>query len=388
MKRFVLFIISLCCIVLQSCKLKEQSDNQIKTSQDDSDYRITRNADLKLAMEEEGCKNISLMANVDSTMAFFTCIKDSCPLLVFFDTVKFPKGSVWRYQTDEDYKFFPQSLTLWKDSISDEQRDLLFYAKNEENKKMIIVFTIYNRQQKYQLGMYTLNGCIVNSNLSPYEELNQYVWANQIELTLDNIPMYASGYFQGSTFIPYELTSLSGDHYTYCRELTDENACKLAVEQIRKRILLDKISEKINTIWNDIPSIDYFISDGAQNAMRFNDKYRGRQIFFCGTIDDIDEPWGTSYKYRVTINKKCRVLTNNRDVLALNKGEKVYMSGTVTNFDSNSYKVTVVDSQVLTKRMIEEKLLSTIKDADSLLQLDPRLVSIGDYKFRYSRFSQ
>lgn len=88
--------------------------------------------------------------------------------------------------------------------------------------------------------------------------------------------------------------------------------------------------------------------------MRFNDQYRNRTLMVKGEVIDIDEPWLSSYTYRIKMNK-CTVLTNDRSVLNLNKREIGYIVGTCTNFDSNTYSIMIEDGKVFSFNDIKER---------------------------------
>ena len=51
---------------------------------------------------------------------------------------------------------------------------------------------------------------------------------------------------------------------------------------------------------------------------------------------------------------KCDILTHDRSVLNLNKGDTGYIVGTCTNFDSNTYSITIKDGKVISFDDIKE----------------------------------
>lgn len=118
------------------------------------------------------------------------------------------------------------------------------------------------------------------------------------------------------------------------------------VDKIKDEIIKKELKKEIISILEGFVSISDLAEEGAQNAMRFNDNYRHRTIKLKGTVLDVDEPWLSGYKYRVKMSG-CIILTNDRSVLELNKGEIGYIIGTCTNFDSNSYNINVVDGRAL-----------------------------------------
>ena len=118
------------------------------------------------------------------------------------------------------------------------------------------------------------------------------------------------------------------------------------VDKIKDEIIKKELEKEIVSIWESFVSVSDLADEGAQNAMRFNDKYRHRTIKLKGTVLDVDEPWLSGYKYRVKMSG-CTILANDRSVLELNKGEVGYIIGTCTNFDSNSYAINVVDGRAL-----------------------------------------
>ncbi|MBP3519090.1 MAG: hypothetical protein J6K31_11975 [Parabacteroides sp.] len=132
--------------------------------------------------------------------------------------------------------------------------------------------------------------------------------------------------------------------------------------------------------FDQIPNVEYYVNEGRSNAMRFNDKYRNNSIDVCGIVEDIDEPWGSRYKYRVKL-KGCDILTDNRSVLNLNKGDYTYIRGICSNFDSNSYQLTMIDGFVLTNEHAEDYVRTMMNRTGEVL--DERLVSIGDYNIHF-----
>lgn len=89
---------------------------------------------------------------------------------------------------------------------------------------------------------------------------------------------------------------------------------------------------------------------------------------------------GSRYKYRVKLDG-CDVLTDNRSVLDLNKGDYVYIHGVCSDFNSNSYQLTVIDGFVLTEEYVGDFVRTMMNRTEDVL--DERLKSIDDYNIYY-----
>lgn len=208
-------------------------------------------------------------------------------------------------------------------------------------------------------------------------EIDKNLYVRDVKVKIDNIPMKALLCINELGINTLELRGLDGTLYGEGDDIGDR---KRLIDKIRKRIVNEIVEKGTYSFFEQIPNVEYYVNEGRGNAMRFNDKYRNNSIDVCGIVKDIDEPWGSRYKYRVKL-KGCDILTDNRSVLNLNKGDYVYMRGICSNFDSNSYQLTMIDGFVLTNEFAEDFVRTMMNRTEEVL--DDRLISIGDYNIYF-----
>lgn len=175
-----------------------------------------------------------------------------------------------------------------------------------------------------------------------------------ISVKIANMEMYSSANVtKNGIVLTGALYNANGQVCGDTEDLHLKEKVKVFVDEKINRILDAEFNNEIENVLNDFTPIEDLIEMGSQNAMRFNDQYRNRTLMVKGKVKDIDEPWLSSYTYRIKMNK-CDILTHDRSVLNLNKGDTGYIVGTCTNFDSNTYSITIKDGKVISFDDIKE----------------------------------
>lgn len=178
---------------------------------------------------------------------------------------------------------------------------------------------------------------------------------DNVQYKLNNIT------FWSSIYIGKDGMRIIGEIYDQDRSVLGK-AEDIFVSASTTRMFVDKMIDKIiskeldveaNSILSSFTSIDDLVEEGAQNAMRFNGKYRHKTIKLKGIVLDVDEPWLSGYKYRVKMSR-CTILTNDQSIFELNKGEVGYIIGICRNFDSNSYDISVEDGRAISGKYLAE----------------------------------
>lgn len=270
-----------------------------------------------------------------------------------------------------DYvRFFPQSMWFHRGFLNN--RIMVFNAKGKNNESLV---TFYHCSDNDSVSYITFQGEVMRNYGT-----NNKVWIKGIKTKLDNISMELIVYIDESGINIHELNGLKGEFYGSGGDVVNLEGRKKLVQKIRMQIVDKIIDDGVQSYFRNIPNVEDYVNEGKHNPMRFNDKYRNNSIDISGIIKDIDEPWGSRYKYRVKL-EGCHILTDNRSVLDLNKGDYVYMRGICSNFDSNSYQLTMIDGFVLTNEHAEDFVRTMMNRTEEVL--DERLRSIGDYNIYY-----
>lgn len=176
-----------------------------------------------------------------------------------------------------------------------------------------------------------------------------------IRVEIANMEMYSFANITKEGITPTgTLYNADGRICGDAKDIQSEENVRDFINETINRILDVEFENEIENVFNSFQSIDDLVEIGSQNAMRFNDQYRNRTLMVKGEVIDIDEPWLSSYTYRIKMNK-CTVLTNDRSVLNLNKREIGYIVGTCTNFDSNTYSIMIEDGKVFSFNDIKER---------------------------------
>lgn len=176
-----------------------------------------------------------------------------------------------------------------------------------------------------------------------------------IRVEIANMEMYSFANITKEGITPTgTLYNADGGICGDAKDIQSEENVRDFINETINRILDVEFENEIENVFNSFQSIDDLVEIGSQNAMRFNDQYRNRTLMVKGEVIDIDEPWLSSYTYRIKMNK-CTVLTNDRSVLNLNKREIGYIVGTCTNFDSNTYSIMIEDGKVFSFNDIKER---------------------------------
>lgn len=175
-----------------------------------------------------------------------------------------------------------------------------------------------------------------------------------ISVKIANMEMYSSAdVTKNGIVLTGALYNANGQVCGDTEDLHLKEKVKVFVDEKINRILDAEFNNEIENVLNDFIPVEDLVEIGSQNAMRFNDQYRNRTLRLKGKVNDIDEPWLSSYTYRVKMNN-CDILTHDRSILNLNKGDIAYIAGICTNFDSNSYSITIKDGKVISFDDIKE----------------------------------
>lgn len=158
--------------------------------------------------------------------------------------------------------------------------------------------------------------------------------------------------------------------------LLSASSTKTFVDEIIDKIITKELEAEAYSILNGFISIDDLVEEGAQNAMRFNGKYRHKTIKLKGVVLDVDEPWLSGYKYRVKMSR-CTILTNDQSIFELNKGEVGYIIGVCTNFDSNSYDISVEDGRAISGKYLAEWAGHSLRESGRVADI---IKENNDYK--------
>lgn len=272
-------------------------------------------------------------------------------------------------------KFFPKTMKLYRIFLQEDYKTMVFQARGKDDDPLISCIYMH----KDTIQSYSFFVGEIDNQRNSKSDRNVYV--KNVKVKIDNIPMSA---FLCINELGTDILELR-DSYGYGTIYEKKNILsvegrKQIVDKVRKRIVDKIVKNGIPSFFNQIPNVEYYTNEGRYNAMRFNDKYRNNRIDVSGVVQDIDEPWGSRYKYRVKL-EGCDILTDNRSVLDLNKGDRVYMRGICSNFDSNSYQLTMIDGFVLTNEHAEDYVRTMMNRTGEVL--DERLVSIGDYNIHF-----
>lgn len=154
------------------------------------------------------------------------------------------------------------------------------------------------------------------------------------------------------------------------------SSAKIFVDETIDKIVGKELDTEANSILNSFISIEDLIEEGAQNAMRFNGKYRHKTIRLKGIVLDVDEPWLSGYKYRVKMSQ-CTILTNDQSIFELNKGEVGYIIGICTNFDSNSYDISVENGRAISGEYLAEWAGHSLRESGRVADI---IKKNNDYK--------
>lgn len=273
--------------------------------------------------------------------------------------------------SSDKFGFFPKTMRLCRSFEKDNNKIIVFKAVGMYDESLISCsFMDCDTLTNWLF----FKGEIAGRNDN---EIDKNIYVRDVKVKIDNIPMKALTCINDLGINVLELRGLDGTLYGEGEDISNR---KRLVDKIRKGIV-DKIVEKgAYSFFEQIPNVDYYVNEGRSNAMRFNDKYRNNSIDVYGIVKDIDEPWGSRYKYRVKL-EGCNILTDNRSVLSLNKGDYTYMRGICSNFDSNSYQLTIIDGFVLTNEHAEDFVRTMMNRTEEVL--DDRLISIGDYNIYF-----
>lgn len=175
-----------------------------------------------------------------------------------------------------------------------------------------------------------------------------------IRFEFANMEMYSNASITNGGIVPTgTLYNRDGEFCGDAKDIQTDEKLKDFVNKIINKKLKLEFENEIENVLGSFQSIEDLIEIGSQNAIRFNNQYRNRTLMIKGKIIDIDEPWLSFYKYRIKMNK-CIVLTNDKSVLNINKKDIGYIVGTCTNFDSNTYSITVEDGKVYSFNDIKE----------------------------------
>jgi len=273
--------------------------------------------------------------------------------------------------SSDKHKFFPKTMRLYRSFEKDNNRIIVFKAVGMHDRSLISC-SFMNCDTLTNWLFF--EGEITGRNNN---EIDENLYVRDVKVKIDNISMKALFCINELGINTLELKGLDGTLYGKGDDIGDR---KKLIDKIRKRIVNEIVEKGTCSFFEQIPNVEYYVNEGRNNAMRFNDKYRNNSIDVCGIVKDIDEPWGSRYKYRVKL-KGCDILTDNRSVLSLNKGDYVYMRGICSNFDSNSYQLTVIDGFVLTNEFAEDFVRTMMNRSEEVL--DDRLISIGDYNIYF-----
>lgn len=271
-------------------------------------------------------------------------------------------------------KFYPKTMYLYRVFLKEDNKIMVFKAQGKDNDSLLSYFYM----NKDTITAYVSFQGEIHKQRNHENDENVYV--EDVKIKIDNIAMNAFVCVNESGVEVLELRGLDGVWYGNSRDIVSMEDRKQLVDKIRKGIVDKIVKNGTYSFFNQIPNVEYYVNEGKHNAMRFNDKYRNNSIDVCGIVQDIDEPWGTRYKYRVKLDR-CNILTDNRSVLNLNKGDYAYIRGVCSNFDSNSYQLTMVDGFILTNEHAENFVRTMMNRAEDVL--DERLRSIGDYNIYY-----
>ncbi len=274
--------------------------------------------------------------------------------------------------------FFPKTMRLYR----------AFFNKNNEIDN-VMVFKTQGKDNEQLVSSIFMKGDSIASYVSfrgdiiPDYKINENdrsVYVKGVRVSIDNIRMEAIVCIDELGIRVHELRGENGVNYGYGSDVENTERRKILVNRIRGKIVDKIVKDGIVDFFNNVPTVGCYVNEGKYNAMRFNDKYRNNDIDICGIVNDIDEPWGSRYKYRVKLDG-CDVLTDNRSVLDLNKGDYVYIHGVCSDFNSNSYQLTVIDGFVLTEEYVGDFVRTMMNRTEDVL--DERLKSIDDYNIYY-----
>lgn len=376
MNRYLyIFFYLIFCLCFTTCTNKKDLNTGIN-----SNNIISGDSSVKKLAEEKQWLNFYKLGEIGSDKIFYRR-NDSLDNVVGFFNLKNNKYSEMHI-SNELTRFFPRRMWLYRLFTNKESELMVFEAFGKENNKLITVY--FHNTVNDSISYITFNGEIVHNYEKTSNKSNDYVWVKGIKVKLDNIRMELIAYINDEGVNPYELKGEKGELYGVRSEISTEKGRKSIVDRIRKDIMDRSINSAVKKHYNSIPSVSDYIAYGKDNALRFNNQFRGKIIEFYGKVDDLDEPWGTKYKYRLKLNDSflnggCYALTNDNFVLNLNKGDNVYLTGTCADFNSNSYRMEVVDVEVLSEEHVKER----VRKEYSEMRPDNRLIGIGDYNLYY-----
>ena len=240
--------------------------------------------------------------------------------------------------------------------------------KRSENNSIIALLSNGNKNSKNSTLVVSVKPdssfCVAHYNYKFSDFYNNGIVLNNVKYRVNNISIISSIYIGKEGFqIVGNIFNEKGDLLGKSEDIFSSTLeTKKFVDNVKDKIIERELIEEINSILEDFVSVSDLAEEGAQNAMRFNDKYRHKTIKLKGTVLDVDEPWLSGYKYRVTMNG-CTILTDDRSIFELNKGEEGYIIGTCTNFDSNSYEITVVDGRAITGKYLGEWARHSLRES-------------------------